>query len=72
MSRYETEYIEVKVTVAIMANLHPYLVTEARRRKLTIDALVSQILNENLTSKRINSRKKEARLLGNGRSAVKP
>lgn len=72
MSRHEANYTEVKVTVAIVANLYPYLEAEAKRRKLTIDALVSQILNEDLAGKRVNSRRKDAKPPGSCASPVKP
>jgi len=62
MPQHKTEYVEIKVKVAIVPALYPYLTAEAKRRRLTIDALTSQILNEDLARKRAQSRTKDVKL----------
>ena len=62
MPKYEVEYESIEVTVTIAKNLHPYLIAEARRRKLPVSTVISQIVNEDMGRKRIQSCKKDARL----------
>jgi len=72
MPQQEIKYIATKVTVEIMEMLYPFLAAEAERRDLTIAALISQILNEDLGRKRNQSRRtKDARPPRDRASAVK-
>lgn len=53
---YEVNYVSFAVSANIAEGLYPYLVDEAERRGKSIDTIVSDILNENLARKRIQSR----------------
>lgn len=68
--RYEVEYRSVPIVANIAEGLYPYLVAEAKRRKVSIDTLVGQIVNEDLGRKRIQSRKKDAKPLNGAASVI--
>lgn len=53
---YEVNYMTLPIAATIVEDLYPYIVAEAKRRRVSVDTVASDILNENLARKRIQSR----------------
>ena len=53
---YEVDYVTIAVSASVVEGFYPFLVDEAARRGLSIDTIVSDIVNENLGRKRNQSR----------------